>query len=243
MTPAEIEERFERLRRHLVPVPAPQPGICPVCRSGVKDNYTTCYNCSQNAQFHVVPISISNHGGPLHDRLYKYKRSHDPAVQATFAVDLAVILYMYLENHLECLGGEFDRLAIIPSTQQERGPHNIVAVFRRFADNQNPLRWRDLEARTFKVAEDVRGQRVLLFDDTFTSGVRSVFPAARALAAAGADVRGPLVIGRHFRPEWASNDAIWAQLRHAEFDPSKCARCDGYQFNPRLRDHEPTLFE
>lgn len=244
MSSPEILERFAGLRRHLVPVPAAQSGICPVCRTGLTDHHSYCYHCQFHTHLSVLPISISRAGGPIHDRLNKYKRSLDGDVRKTFLVDLATIVSVFLDHHLPCLGGDFDLIAMPPSTQQKQGVQEIIGLFRRrFPGNVNPLVWNDPVARTFSVDPNVEGKRVLLFDDTFTTGRRAVFPAAGALQAAGAQIRGPLVVGRHFNPGYGENGAIWNQLARADYDPTKCARCDGYRLDPPLRPPEQSLFD
>ena len=57
----------------------------------------------------------------------------------------------------------------------------------------------ELLADRFGVLRDVRGERVLIIDDTFTMGP-TMFSAVAALRAAGAVIVGPVVVGRHVRP-------------------------------------------
>jgi len=60
---------------------------------------------------------------------------------------------------------------------------------------------RTFDQRRYACAEALNGQRVLLVDDTWTTGGHSQ-SAAFALRDAGASSVGLVVIGRHVRPEW-----------------------------------------
>ena len=234
-----VERRFEAIRRLLRPVPAIQPGICSVCRTGVERPYDHCPACRRHQDLSILPISMSNHGEGLHDRLRKYKRSPDPEVRRTMTDDLAVTVAMFLRHHSGCLGGEAQALAIPPPTRQSWGPHKIAERIRALVGLENCVAWAAPVERPVRVASDVAGRDVLVLDDTFTSGRHSVFPVARALQAAGATILGPLVIGRHFRPDWGENRAIYNKLRSLPYDGHSCARCAGHVFDPPLRELPP----
>ena len=63
------------------------------------------------------------------------------------------------------------------------------------------------------------GERVLLVDDTFTSGARAQ-SAASALNNAGATVAAIVPIGRVISPEY--NEDFWKRQSHLVFDFDVC---------------------
>ncbi len=87
---------------------------------------------------------------------------------------------------------------------------------------------RVLDPDQFSVTEDVGGKRVLLLDDTFTTGAK-LFSAAAALRSAGAEVVGPVVIGRHVQTSWAPSQEMMSWLADRRWDESRCCRCGGEQ--------------
>ncbi len=78
----------------------------------------------------------------------------------------------------------------------------------------------------FTVNASVQGRRVLLVDDTFTSGAE-VQSAASALQLAGAAIPAAVVIGRYINPHFndASNQ-LWERARAQLFRFERCCLCD-----------------
>jgi adenine/guanine phosphoribosyltransferase-like PRPP-binding protein len=74
----------------------------------------------------------------------------------------------------------------------------------------------------FQLEEDVRGDCVLLVDDTFTTGTR-VQAAASVLQSAGAQVAGVVVIGRYVNPDYnVPVKKLWDELSEIPFDFDHC---------------------
>jgi hypothetical protein len=74
----------------------------------------------------------------------------------------------------------------------------------------------------FLVDADVDGARILLLDDTLTTGAR-VQSAASALQLAGGQVVGAVVVGRVIRPEWSKESAaLWSAARSRRFSFDTC---------------------
>lgn len=242
---AQALDLLQPLVPGLVAVPAAQPGICPVCRTAVKDNFDCCFLCA-GEQMRIVPISLSVHSGMLHHHLRNYKDGRE-AVRGPLTLRLAALLEVYLQNHLEsCLGGPIDLVATVPSAKRD-APWSIVQRLQRFSNQPvNPLRWAVDADGGGAVAADasVGGQQVLLLDDTFTAGT-SIFNAHRVLVAAGAEVVGPLVLGRHVRPDFSPSVAMLECARATTWDPMRCAICAGVICHPPLRQSPsdpPSLF-
>lgn len=85
-----------------------------------------------------------------------------------------------------------------------------------------------LDPDQFEVVHDVSGERVLLLDDTFTTGAK-LFSAVAALRRAGATVIGPVVLGRHVQTSWAPSEEMMSWLSERTWDEDRCGRCDGEQ--------------
>jgi hypothetical protein len=74
----------------------------------------------------------------------------------------------------------------------------------------------------FLVDADVDGARILLVDDTLTTGAR-VQSAASALQLAGGRVVATVVVGRVIRPEWSRESAaLWRAARSRRFSFDTC---------------------
>ena len=74
----------------------------------------------------------------------------------------------------------------------------------------------------------MKGERVLLIDDTFTSGARAQ-SAASTLALAGAKVAAIVVVGRVFDPEFSDTDkTFWDdRLAHPFSFDTCCVHTSG----------------
>lgn len=114
------------------------------------------------------------------------------------------------------------RAALEPVVRQVSVLADAVAPTRAAAAVEGRL----LRADRFTVTRQVRGERVLVFDDTFTSGA-SLFSACAALRDAGAQIVGPLVIGRHVRPDREPSTALVAWLAERPWADARCCRCGG----------------
>ena len=237
---------LRRLRPELVPVAAPRQGICCMtCRSGVGSGYERCGPCNRHDVPRVLPISISVHGRGLHRRLRNYKDATAKAGRSECSLDLAVLLYLFLERHSDCLGGMPDIVVTAPSADRDA----LRAVINRLPSLRD-RRLRVLRAvgskteRSYEVDEGasqrVAGQRVLLLDDTLTSG-RSITAAYGALADAGAKIVGPLVIGRHFYPEYHTSVDLWDCLRKHTWSLTRCGICGPVECPTGSAPSAPTL--
>jgi adenine/guanine phosphoribosyltransferase-like PRPP-binding protein len=78
----------------------------------------------------------------------------------------------------------------------------------------------------FVVTGEATGRRVLLVDDTFTTGAE-VQSAASALQAAGATIPAAVVIGRYINPDFsqAAQD-LWERAQSRPFTFERCCLCD-----------------
>lgn len=170
---------------------------------------------------------MSAHGELIHHHLRRYKDGSSYE-RRTFTRRLAALVELFLQRHLDCLGGPANQVASVPSTYRD-APRAIVNQLRRFKGLANPLECQigPDNFRSFVTTRSIAGQRVLLFDDTFTSG-KSIFKAHRVLEEAGAQVVGPLVIGRHFHPEssdWPNHRKLMRCLEKVPWSVEACGIC------------------
>lgn len=238
---ATAAELLLPLRPGLVPVPAAgQPGVCGICHSGCDPSFRQCYPCLEAVQVldagEVLPISMSIEGGLLHRHLRGYKDDRNPQVRARMSLRLAALVAVFLQNHGRCVS-DFDSVVSVPSPTRTA----IEAILQRlpaFRDRYRPALQvtgvgskGDLRADRFELTRGVDGETVLVLDDTFTRGP-TLFSAVAALRQAGAVVIGPVVIGRHIRPDWPPSRELLRWLDGRSWEESRCCRCDGERVNP-----------
>jgi hypothetical protein len=234
-----LQEITDALISTLTPVPQIGPGVCDICHGGPNGDFARCYSCDETVGQvsrpvrRVVPISMYEPEKGLHHLLRSYK-SNRPPPQAN--VRVAALIGRFVLAHGGCLVGDgepFTLVTTVPSTRDRVGEHPLVTAIRRVSvlrDAYSPLLTRGSAAIGHNNADDdgyqvtapVRGHRVLLIDDTFTSGAR-VQSAASALRNAGAAVPAALVVGRIINPDWnEACRAIWDRVGKQQFDFATC---------------------
>jgi predicted amidophosphoribosyltransferase len=200
--------------------PRSGPGVCRICFNLIGSASRVCRAClvSEHHLDVVVPISYSVNGSVLHTEIVAYKRHAEPFV--AYAIrDLAAILERFLVVHELCLGAgkPFDLVTTVPSSDRRRDRHNqlrrVVAELvptvgvrhrRVLAPLGVPVERRAFNPGRYQALEPLRGQRVLLIDDMWTTGA-SAQSAAAVLRAAGASYVAAAIIGRHLNVEYADN--------------------------------------
>ncbi|HET9897856.1 MAG TPA: hypothetical protein VFQ44_23250 [Streptosporangiaceae bacterium] len=161
----------------------------------------------------VVPVTYALKGGQHAAQLWQYKSIHQReliGIQAgsSAATRLLALLLVFLRDHGECawrLAGWTapTHLAVVPSGRGRPGTHPLRSLIAPYlmrpwaelAAEPDHQRVRELDPARFR-ARPVPGARVLLIDDTWTTGA-SAQSAAMALRRAGALGVVTVVIGRH----------------------------------------------
>jgi predicted amidophosphoribosyltransferase len=240
-TAADITDPLIRTYTRVLPV---QPGICDLCHGAPGVGWERCWSCahavgqvSRPIEL-VLPISLTELLGQLHHVLRSYKRDDYPeAVRVAFRVQLGALLARFLAAHGDCIrqaaGEEWDIITIVPSSKGRAGVHpleSVVQVFRSLSDLYQPLLasgpdpadHNQASDEAYVITTDVRGLRVLLIDDTFTSGAR-LQSAASTLQLAGALVVAAVPIGRVINAGFsAESAAALAKAKERPFDFGVC---------------------
>jgi predicted amidophosphoribosyltransferase len=230
------------------PVPAAGPGVCAVCRSGPMPGHGVCRSCEEvmgqvsYPATNVVPISLYTLNSQLWHVLRYYKDGSGPGSEL-FALQVAAIIARFTARHLRCvadlLGGEPDVVTGVPSTRVEGRPgrHPLQTAIRRaLAPRYASLLARGSGQVDHKLADDdaftvprrLAGERVLVVDDTLTSGAR-LQSAVSALRLNGASAVGAIVVGRVIDPDWNDNcRRIWDRARATPFTFDQCCLCRSF---------------
>lgn len=229
------------------PLP-PGPGVCSVCRGPVEGPYSRCWVCNRHLATPgsllanaVIPIAYGIKGEQHYQNLVAYKARHPAAGAQTRLRDLALV---FLREHWRCLtataGGPISQFTIVPSTSGRTGPHPLARLLApriplpmvtATPNSSYPATDRTFHHDRFRVRPDPSRPlgRVLLLDDTWTTGAR-VQSMAHTLRAAGATSVVVVVLGRLVKHEYQPSRGLLARVKEAAFDIQRCClrECRGF---------------
>ena len=185
----------------------------------------------------VVPISLYEIPSQLHRELRHYKSGAIPEVEVEFGTHVAGLVGYFLARHGECIeraaGGGWELVTSVPSSSTRAGQHPLARAVQRvqsLSDQYEPLLDRGpvpLDHNTasddgFTLRRELGGERVLLIDDTFTSGARSQ-SAASTINNAGGTVVAIVAIGRVIDPDFGDHvKEYWGRQRRQTFSFDAC---------------------
>ncbi|HUO48172.1 MAG TPA: phosphoribosyltransferase [Acidimicrobiales bacterium] len=171
-----------------------------------------------------MPVALCRPGDALSGALRRYKDAPAPDARAHHAHSLTRMLRDHLEEHGSCLwsaAGGWDAVAVVPSSRPGAlavaHPLMGVAAAAGLASPTGTIRLVGLgrppahlrpRPEWVAVAGEVEGRRVLLLDDTWTTGAHA-FSATGAIGRRGATVAAVLVLGRTVDPGAAPALADW----------------------------------
>lgn len=171
----------------------------------------------------MVPVALFALGDPLHLLLRGYKDARVGEARRHFTVGLTDHLGAFLATHGGCLAasGAWDAVALVPSRRPSAGRAEhplcrVVAGVPALARSDTVAlvagRGRVDHLRPapdgFVADPEARGRRILLVDDTWTTGATAA-SAVGALSAVGARVVAVLVAGRAVDPSAAPSVGEW----------------------------------
>jgi len=157
----------------------------------------------------------------MHDTLWSYKNAQQDEVRRYHGVRLTAILWRFIWNHEPCLAraasvDSFDLVATVPSKTPERdgkrrGLRTIAGKWctpivdrwkQVLSPADPPVLERIYSDARYIAGPEAKGQRVLLIDDTWTTGA-SMQSAAFALRRAGAVNVAGVAMGRHLHLDFS----------------------------------------
>lgn len=239
-----VEELTTPFAAAYTPPPVAAPGVCDVCHNAPFTGWTRCISCQRATESvsHplelVVPISLYQLSGQLHSVLWGYKHSGSPDVQRLHTLQVSATLHRFLRDHgdhvQQVADRDWDLITIVPSKRPRDDAHPLERAIQlsRLLRNQYELLLEPWELeritrttasdRGFRARRDLAGERILLVDDTYTSGC-SFQSAASALALGGAEVVAGIVIGRVIHPEFSEEmQELWDAQRAIPFEFDVC---------------------
>ncbi len=241
---ATVEEYTDPHLEIYTPPPPIGEGVCDVCHGVPNPGHKRCWSCTEsvasvsNPTKLVVPISWYVVGEQLHSMLRSYKDSPDATARSRYQLRVAATLHRFFRDHGACVeaaAGAWDVVTIVPSKSRE-GEHPLegaIKMGKALKRQYTPLLTRHMPERmdrvygsddAFRSVEPIEGARVLLLDDTFTSGA-TFQSAASALTRAGANVVGGVVVGRVITtgdPRYPARDDMWDRQRKVGFTFDRC---------------------
>jgi hypothetical protein len=226
------------------PPPPAGAGICDICHNAPFAGWTRCISCvrATGSVTHplafVVPISLYEIPSQLHSVLRDYKYSSYAQVRQAHSLQVGATLHRFVRDHGDhvraATGRDWDRITLVPSKRARSDAHPLERAIQpsRLLREQYELLLEPWEPeritrtsgsdRGFRARRALGGERVLLVDDTYTSGC-SFHSAASALSLAGADVVAGIVIGRVIRPSFGDEmQELWDAQRAIQFDFGVC---------------------
>jgi len=224
-SPAWAVERSRLVSGAVLSPPKEGPDVCRVCHGWVRPGYRLCFSCRITMGAVTDPcgrvsvISLYRPGSPLHEILRGYK-DEPGAAGASRAERLGALIARHLwENGAAIAPEGWDALAVVPSTAGRPGPHPLEAALATtflgaqlwpglLAPGPVGADHRRADDRAFSVTADVRGARLVVVDDTWTTGARAQ-SAASALQRAGASVETVVVAGRVVTPISGAPTGAW----------------------------------
>jgi hypothetical protein len=223
-----------------MPVKPPSPGICPTCSAGMARRFRICINCHNIGRqlsaplVPITPISLITEDSHLYSILRWYKSGRPSA--ALQSQRIAALLAVFLREHLHCLAPEgIDTVLIVPSLNGSRPPpHPLVDVLGMVTalpaaldclrsgpgTADHCLAARDAVYST----QPLTGRRVLLVDDTYTSGAHLQSTAYAARESGAAEVH-PLVVGRYLPGGWEISHEVLEWTKKHRWNPAHCIHC------------------
>jgi len=204
--------------------------VCNICHGPAGPGYTTCWSCAvithrfgRSLSYPVLPISLYRPGSSLYRALVAYKSGRLAREREELSRGMAELIAWYLSLHRHCIaiaaGGGWDAITVVPSTRRAKPLHPLASALGHtpfLAERHQVLLRRGdgpvdhlvAGPHAFVASGPCSGRRVLLVDDTFTTGAHAR-SAAAALEAGGATVVALLIVGRMVHPEAVTWDPNW----------------------------------
>jgi len=211
-----VEIIYRSFLASLEPPARPATDACSLCRRPIAPRYETCLTCvdtigqvTRPASL-VIPIAFYRLGSPAHAVLRGYKDHPTPSIRRTLSGHVARLVAAFLAQHRACIASaartDWDAIVVVPSTTRPGSKHPlhlalasspalaselVVGLHRTTAH----LDHNHASDQAYRPASGVLRRRVLLIDDTYTTGAR-LHSAASALQTSDVRVVAAVVVGR-----------------------------------------------
>jgi hypothetical protein len=174
----------------------------------------------------------------LHSALKQYK-GRTSFISVRQQVRLAALVGSFLERHGDCMAPDgYDVLGVVPSLQARTECHPMAGILRMIplvehlvvdplCEGSARIERNGPVAKAYACRRQlVENRRILLVDDTYTTGAH-LHSAAVALEDAGARTVRLLVVGRYLNWAWEPARRLleWSSLPENRWSSQHCARC------------------
>lgn len=221
----------------LTAVPPASSTRCPLCLTWKLSDASQCENCEEVERALGVPplpfslLTLYAKPSGLRDWLTRYKGrpgDEDPWDQESEEV-IGALLGQFLRQygvHLLPGNARADNLLVVPSTDRQP-PHPLEILLRKLQPDpplvnalgrtEESIGFRHPNPAAYRADEAVKGRRLYLIDDVYTTGAH-LNSAAEALRTGGAEVVGALVLARRVNPNYNEHArAFWEEGRATAF--------------------------
>lgn len=245
--PTDVEITDPKISIFVPVASATTEGVCEICHNAtvigqLGTYYPRCWNCRSlppGSIRTIVPISLVHTSeSQLYASLRDYKSESSyltESVRAEHALLLAATLQRFLRihrPHIEHVAEvAWDTIQVVPSSRPDRTEHPLEAVIRMtifradlahlLTRTGEPIGHNEPNPAAFAPVGNVHGRRVLIVDDTFTTGAR-VQSVSCALRSAGATVVAAIPIGRVIDTDRPEKEELWRAQRAVPFTFDTC---------------------
>lgn len=214
-----------------------EAGVCDRCLGPVAMGFTHCAACHKlfaqapdDLRRQVVPVTAAPDPGPWYSRLIRYKTTSSN--EWVYLAALAAVHYQEHQHRIaSALGGEPSVVTVVPSkrgrpfeTQPLRvAMHHVAALRPKLMKVIEHVRNREVARQSyvpdaFQVSASVANERVLLIEDTWTTGATAI-SAAGALYLAGARSVLVLPLARKINVDFWSDDHPYVVAMRRGWNP------------------------
>jgi len=221
----------------VVPARANDDRTCDICTNVTLDEFELCDSCllaEQKLSYvcrRVIPICWYSKPSAMRDRLTGYKSDDEPDERS--GKELACIFSRFFVEHetrLRTEVGHWDLITVVPSTTRNP-PHPLEKALDAcaywdlpldscLARGPGELGYRKYSDAGFTSTTDIAGKRVLMLEDVFTTGSRSL-SAASAIHQAGAEAAAIVVGARRINPDYEGipgQKELWTEQSLKSYD-------------------------
>lgn len=244
---SNLDTLLARWRKDIGSVPPPGDGVCEACCGPCRVGFSDCYVCARvfteapsSLQRRVVPLTSTLEEGPWYGQLIAYKTTSTAPWPLLGSLVLR-FTSLHRTRLQSLLGGAPTAVCVVPSTRGIRVPdqplHRMLLAMPRASDDALPAPAPLLEHTGKPVPRQsytpsafrptrgamVRRGRIVLVEDSWTSGANAM-SAAGALLDAGAGSVVVLPIARLVKATFWGEDHPYLTAMRKPYDVRRWPR-------------------